>query len=209
MKNAFYFTLKALFILKIFTFLSRRFCYAEKRLGQKDRVNSKICGVTNLETVTINILPEISRSRGNQTMKFGQLIKYNLSSIFLKNMVEKLVSDPFLKIKLNISLDHQPNVLLCSKVLQFGFIVCQVEDYQNILKLSCRPLAFTSYKAFKKQKEVQNQSLCLFFRVIFEEKYFSWYILLSDQITLSGCLYFLKYRTICVLLLFVNQAVTS
>ena len=27
-------------------------------------------------------------------------------------------------------------------------IVCQVEGYQNILKLSCRPLAFTSYKAF-------------------------------------------------------------
>ena len=27
---------------------------------------------------------------------------------------------------------------------QFVLIVCQVEVYQNILKLSCKPLAFTS-----------------------------------------------------------------
>ena len=32
MKNAFYFTLKALFVLKIFQFLSRLFCHVEKRL---------------------------------------------------------------------------------------------------------------------------------------------------------------------------------
>ena len=34
--------------------------------------------------------------------------------------------------------------------MQFVFIVRQDEDYQNILKLSFRPLAFTSYKAFLK-----------------------------------------------------------
>ena len=28
--------------------------------------------------------------------------------------------------------------------IQFVLIVCQVEVYQNILKLSCKPLAFTS-----------------------------------------------------------------
>ena len=32
------------------------------------------------------------------------------------------------------------------------FIACQVEGYRNILKLSCRPTAFTSYKAFLKYK---------------------------------------------------------
>ena len=32
MKNNFYFTLKALFVLKMFTFLSRFFGYVEKRL---------------------------------------------------------------------------------------------------------------------------------------------------------------------------------
>ena len=43
----------------------------------------------------------------------------------------------------------------------------------------------------------------------FQEKYFSCYILLTDQISLSDCLYFSRYRAICVLQLFVNQAVTS
>ena len=37
----------------------------------------------------------------------------------------------------------------------------------------------------------------------------SCYILLTDQISLSGCLYVLRYRTICVLQLFVNQVVKS
>ena len=47
------------------------------------------------------MLPNISRSKGNQTMKFGQLIKYNMRNVFLKksytNMVEKLVPDSFMK----------------------------------------------------------------------------------------------------------------
>ena len=38
---------------------------------------------------------------------------------------------------------------------QFIFIVWQAEGYQNILKLGCIPLAFTSYEVFhKNQKEV-------------------------------------------------------
>ena len=43
----------------------------------------------------------------------------------------------------------------------------------------------------------------------FQEKYFLCYILLTDQIYLSDCLYFLKYWAICVSQLFVNRAVTS
>ena len=34
-------------------------------------------------------------------------------------------------------------------------------------------------------------------------------ILLTDQISLPDCLYFLRYWSICVLQLFFNQAVTS
>ena len=33
--------------------------------------------------ITIHILPNISRSKGNQTMKCGQLIEYNMRNIFL------------------------------------------------------------------------------------------------------------------------------
>ena len=43
----------------------------------------------------------------------------------------------------------------------------------------------------------------------FSTKCSSCYILLSDQISLPGCLYFLKYWAIYVLQLFVNQVVRS
>ena len=46
MKNAFYFTSKALFILKIFKFLSWLFGHAAKRLDKKEKVNFKFYDVT-------------------------------------------------------------------------------------------------------------------------------------------------------------------
>ena len=50
------------------------------------------------QIIKIHLLPNISRSKGNQTMKFGQLIEYNII-FFLKNhtqnLVKKLVPDPF------------------------------------------------------------------------------------------------------------------
>ena len=39
-----------------------------------------------LQTIAIHILPNISQSKGNQTMKFGQLIKHNKRNIFLQKM---------------------------------------------------------------------------------------------------------------------------
>ena len=36
------------------------------------------------QTVIIHILLNISRSKGNQTMKFGQLLQYNMRNIFLE-----------------------------------------------------------------------------------------------------------------------------
>ena len=36
------------------------------------------------KTILIHILPNISRSKGNQTMKFGQLIDYKMRNIFLE-----------------------------------------------------------------------------------------------------------------------------
>ena len=53
------------------------------------------------KTIAIHILPDISRSEGNQAMKFGQSMEYNMRNIFLKNhaknVVGKLFLDPFLK----------------------------------------------------------------------------------------------------------------
>ena len=45
-KNASYFTAKALFVLKIFKFLSRLFGHVAKRLDKKDKVNFKFYDVT-------------------------------------------------------------------------------------------------------------------------------------------------------------------
>ena len=42
-----------------------------------------------LQTVAIHILPNISRSKGNQTMKSGQLIEYNKRNIFLQKLCGK------------------------------------------------------------------------------------------------------------------------
>ena len=54
--------------------------------------------VTRKQIITIHKLPNISRNKGNQTMKFGQLIEYDKRNIFLQksytNVVEKLVPDP-------------------------------------------------------------------------------------------------------------------
>ena len=50
--------------------------------------------------MTIHILPNISRSKDNQALRFGQLVEYNM---FFKNHAEKgavtLISDLFLFFK--------------------------------------------------------------------------------------------------------------
>ena len=55
-------------------------------------------------------MPNISRSKGNQTMKFGQLIKCNMRNIFLEKSYSKCDGETSLrpfseKLKLSISLD--------------------------------------------------------------------------------------------------------
>ena len=53
-----------------------------------------------LQIIAIHILPNISQPKGNQTMKFGQLIKYN--KIKIKNKeARRLVPDLFFSKKKN------------------------------------------------------------------------------------------------------------
>ena len=53
------------------------------------------------QTVSVHMSPNISRSKDKQVMKSGQLIKYNIRNIFLKNhtqnVEERLFPDPFLR----------------------------------------------------------------------------------------------------------------
>ena len=88
MKNVFYFILKALLILKIFKIFSWLFGHAEKRPVKKVKVNYKIYAK---QMITIHKLSNISRSKGNQTMTFGQLIEYNMRNIFQDKSYTKCV----------------------------------------------------------------------------------------------------------------------
>ena len=53
------------------------------------------------QTIAIHILRNISRRKGNQTIKFGQLIEYSMKNIFLKKSYRKFdgktISRPFSK----------------------------------------------------------------------------------------------------------------
>ena len=74
---------KALFILKIFTFLSGLFNCVRKRLDKKGNVNFKIYDVTTAQKIIKgHLFPNISRTKDNQAMKFGQLIEYKVNNIF-------------------------------------------------------------------------------------------------------------------------------
>ena len=44
---------------------------------------------TKQQVITINIFPNISRSKGNQTMKFSLFIDYNMRNIFLEKSYAK------------------------------------------------------------------------------------------------------------------------
>ena len=61
MKNAFYFPLKAFYFPLISKFMMSQPGY---------------------QTIAMHILPSISRSKDNETMKFGQLIENNIRNIF-------------------------------------------------------------------------------------------------------------------------------
>ena len=106
MKNAFYFTLKSLFVYEIFPFLSWVFGHIGKRLDKKAKVNLKIYGVTNWNTnnYKIHIVRYLKKQRqsDNETWSINQLIEYIACEIFFlknyaQNLVEKLLPDPFLK----------------------------------------------------------------------------------------------------------------
>ena len=68
------------------------------------------------QTIAVNILPNISRSKCNRTIKFAQLIEYNMENIFLKKSYTKcggeIITIPFSnKLKLILSPDQQSKVL--------------------------------------------------------------------------------------------------
>ena len=102
-KNDFYFTLRAVFALRIFKFLFWIFGHAWKWLHKTSHLVKK--------TIAIHILPNISRRKGNQAIKFGELREYNMRKTFIEKSYTKYggetIPRPFSKnLKLNISMDQ-------------------------------------------------------------------------------------------------------
>ena len=75
-----------------------------------------ISKLTGQKVITIHILLDVSRSKADQTMKFGQLIEHNMRNIFFEKFYTKCDGEvspsPFYrKSKLSISLDQQFEML--------------------------------------------------------------------------------------------------
>ena len=63
------------------------------------------------QTIAIHILPNISRSKSNQTIKFGQLTEHNMRDIFVIKSYKKCAGETISRLlfkisKLSISLDQ-------------------------------------------------------------------------------------------------------
>ena len=88
------------------------------------------------------MLPNISGSKDNQTVRFGQLIDYNMRTIFLEKLCAKCGGETsptlfFKKSKLRISLDQQSKVL-CSFFFCPGR-VCNVINFEVNFSFLVKP----------------------------------------------------------------------
>ena len=102
-----------------------------------------------------------------------------------------IIPRPFSKkSKLSISLDGS----IIQSFIQLVFTVYQLEDYQNILKLSCKPLAFTSFKAFPKTRKRSVTSLSAPFSERFLKKNIS--LIIFYYLTKFHCLIAFSSRDI-------------
>ena len=133
------------------------------------KVNFKIYDVTAWLTIEIHILLNISRSKRNQTIEFGQLIKYNIVNTVVEknhtqNVAEKIFPALFLR--------NQNWVYLCINGLKF--LCCMFSLYVNLRATkiywnqAARPLNFTFSNAFLKNKKRSRTSL--------PASFFSWFL---------------------------------
>ena len=117
MKNVFYFISNLFSFSRYLNFCLDFLVIYQNGLIKKMRLISKfLTSQLDKQTIVIHIFPNISKSKGNQTIKFGQLIECNTRNIFLEKSCAKCGGEasprPFSeKLKLSISLDPQSKVL--------------------------------------------------------------------------------------------------
>ena len=74
-------------------------------------ISKSMASQAGYQTIATHILPNISRSKSNQAMKFGQLIEHNMRNIFVEKSYKKCAGETIprplsKKSKLSISLDQ-------------------------------------------------------------------------------------------------------
>ena len=85
-KISLHFILKLFSLLRYLNFSPDFFGYVGKQFDKKAKFKTFMTSQTGTRTIAINIyniLSDMSKSKGSQTMEFGQLIEYNVRSIFL------------------------------------------------------------------------------------------------------------------------------
>ena len=111
--------------------------YQNGLIKKKDKVNFKFYDISSfmkfqvffffkpgLKTIATHLLSNIFGIKGNQTMKFGQLIEHNTGNIFVEKSYSKCAGEtspgPFSeKLNLTISLDQWSKVL-CNLFLLYA-----------------------------------------------------------------------------------------
>ena len=139
-------------------------------------------------------------------MTFGQLIEYSKRNILLQKSCRKWGRET----------SPRPLFIFWKSVIQ-GRSQCAAASFHYIS--IAHKLAYNKNEPYQTLRLLMQRYTEFWFLgkvflhyilcIIFQQKRFSCYILLTDQISLSDCLYFLRYWVICVLQLFVNQTVTS
>ena len=117
MKNVFYFTSNLFSFSRYLNFCLDFLIMQQNNLIRKIRLISNfMTSQPGQQTIIIHVFTNILGSKGNQTMKFGNLIEYNMRNVFLEKSYTKYGGEtsPRLfsgKSKLTISLDQQSKVL--------------------------------------------------------------------------------------------------
>ena len=105
-------------------------------------------------------MPNISQSKGNQTIKYAQLIEYNVWNVFLvhQNVLEELFPDPFLK---NLNWAY-----FWINGLKFCFYYMPSSELLKYIETKLQTTCFISYHFTISHRKTSNFDMCLFIKII-------------------------------------------
>ena len=158
----------------------------------------------------MHILPNTSGNESSRTIKLGQSIEGFQRNIFFQKSSSKVKSR---------QKSSRPRFIF-QKSLRSGKSKWPATQFKHIL--TALNLAYKNRRCIKSQTiDPEICSMLTFWKtalvqfldhilcIIFQEHFFPFGILLTDQISLTVYLYFLRYWAKCVLQFFVNHAMTS